>query len=307
MAFRGRGRGRGGGGGFRFATQEKFELFPDFVLLRVHLKKSSCKPGQLPQMPKLASSDNEEQGRVDYCKYLTLVLHFFYNDNGILKSIKEMHPMYKDYKLEEIKPEKSADVRKPNLLHMVEKKLDEPPDARGVKEEVALVRWSYRLQSFWNSSPYYLKDVGPEKDESIELMRCFDMGKQKTEQKVELADFMKCSVEYIPAELAAELTDRKPGQVRRRKVRWSQESDLQKLDLFEKQEQKSQGQDEKAVKGKKEDENEEEDDEKIEDEEEEISDGDYNQMKAHIETPREEAKFSGLSSVSLPQVIVLGK
>lgn len=32
------------------------------------------------------------------------------------------------------------------------------------------------------------------------------MGKQKTEQKVELADFMKCSVEYIPAELAAELT-----------------------------------------------------------------------------------------------------
>ncbi|XP_058196764.1 uncharacterized protein LOC131312800 isoform X2 [Rhododendron vialii] len=181
MAFRGRGRGRGGG--FRFATQEKFELFP---------------------------------------------------------------------------------------------KLDEPPDARGVKEEVALVRWSYRLQSFWNSSPYYLKVVGPE-NESIELMRCFDMGKQKTEQKVELADFMKCSVEYIPAELAAELTDRKPGQVRRRKVRWTQESDLQKLDLFEKQEQKSQGQDEKAVKGKKEDENEEEDDEKIEDEEEEISDGDYNQ------------------------------
>ncbi|KAI8525490.1 hypothetical protein RHMOL_Rhmol13G0234100 [Rhododendron molle] len=152
-------------------------------------------------------------------------------------------------------------------------KLDEPPDTRGVKEEVALVRWSYRLQSFWNSSPYYLKDVGPEKDESIELMRGFDTGKQKTEQKVELADFMKCSVEYIPAELA----DRKPGQVRRRKVRWSQESDLHKLDLFEKQEQKSQGQDENGVKGKKEDENEEEDDEKIEDEEEEISDGDYNQ------------------------------
>lgn len=39
-------------------------------------------------------------------------------------------------------------------------------------------------------------------DESIELMRSFDTGKQKTEQKVELADFMKCSVEYIPAELA---------------------------------------------------------------------------------------------------------
>lgn len=57
----------------------------------------------------------------DYCKYLTLVLHFFYNDNGILKSIKEMHPMYKDYKLEEIKHEKPADVQKPNLLHMVEK------------------------------------------------------------------------------------------------------------------------------------------------------------------------------------------
>lgn len=48
-------------------------------------------------------------------------------------------------------------------------KLDEPPDARGVKEEVALVRWSYRLQSFWNSSPYYLKDVGPESKHSVFL------------------------------------------------------------------------------------------------------------------------------------------
>ncbi|KAG5516876.1 hypothetical protein RHGRI_037568 [Rhododendron griersonianum] len=135
-------------------------------------------------------------------------------------------------------------------------KLDEPPDARGVKEEVALVRWSYRLQSFWNSSPYYLKDVGPEKDESIELMRGFDAGKQKTEQKVELADFMKCSVEYIPAELAENQGRSAEG----------------KCDGV-----KSQGEDEKGVKGKKEDENEEEDDEKIEDEEEEISDGDYNQ------------------------------
>lgn len=183
----------------------------------------------------------------------------------------------------------SPRVNKSESEHEPKKKIKELPDAGGVKEEIALFLWSHKLQRFWNSSAYYLKDGGPEadqkrkkkkdgapeikEDEIVELERFFDMGKKRTEQKVELADFIKSSLDYVPAELA----DRKPEQVRRRKVRWNQESDLQKFDIFEKQEQKSQAQDENGVKGKKEDENEEEDDERIEDEEEEISDGDYNQ------------------------------
>ncbi|KAL6957460.1 hypothetical protein U1Q18_046250 [Sarracenia purpurea var. burkii] len=148
------------------------------------------------------------------------------------------------------------------------------PDAKEVNEEIALVIWSTRLQKFWSSSAYYLKSEGPNKDENTDIERFSDRGNRRTEQKNKLSDFMKCSAEYVPAELAQ---DSVPERYGRRKVRWNQESDLQKLDLFEKLEQKYQGQDEKGGKEKKDDENEEEDDEKIEEEEEFSDDGDYNQ------------------------------
>ncbi|KAL7228766.1 hypothetical protein ACSBR2_007459 [Camellia fascicularis] len=149
------------------------------------------------------------------------------------------------------------------------------PDAKSVTEEMALVLRSSRLQKFWNSSVYYLKDEGQKGDEITDIERFSDRGKRRTEQKHKLTDFIKCSVEYVPAELAQDSKSELNGP---RKVRWNQESDLLKLDIFEKREQKHQGQDAKDGKEKKDDENDEEDDEKLEEEDEEFSDdGDYNQ------------------------------
>ncbi|CAL5363544.1 unnamed protein product [Camellia sinensis] len=149
------------------------------------------------------------------------------------------------------------------------------PDAKSVTEEMALVLRSSRLQKFWNSSVYYLKDEGHKGDEITDIERFSDRGKRRTEHKHKLTDFIKCSVEYVPAELAQDSKSELNGP---RKVRWNQESDLLKLDIFEKREQKHQGQDAKDGKEKKDDENEEEDDERLEEEDEEFSDdGDYNQ------------------------------
>ncbi|XP_059640063.1 uncharacterized protein LOC132282409 [Cornus florida] len=132
------------------------------------------------------------------------------------------------------------------------------PDAKSVTEETTLVVLNSRLQKFWNSSPYYIKDK--------------DQGENAISK---LSQFMKMSFKYVPAELAKGSKQEKQGK---EKVRWKPDSDAQKLDLFEKLEKKHQGQDEKGGKEKKEDENEEEDDERMEEEDEEFSDdGDYNQ------------------------------
>ncbi|XP_057512586.1 uncharacterized protein LOC130794655 [Actinidia eriantha] len=147
------------------------------------------------------------------------------------------------------------------------------PDAKDVKEEIALVIWSSRLQKFWNSSPYYLKVEEPKEDESIEIGKSSDRGKQGNEQKDQLSDFIKCTVEYVPAEL---VQGSKRGP--RHKVKWNQDPDLLKFDNLEKREQRSEDQDAKGVKEKKEDEDEEDDEEKIDEEDEDFSDdGDYNQ------------------------------
>ncbi|XAR57698.1 hypothetical protein NMG60_11025941 [Bertholletia excelsa] len=148
------------------------------------------------------------------------------------------------------------------------------PDVKNITEQRDLVLWSYRLQRFWNSSPYYLKEEAPKKDDNTEIERFSDRGKRRMEQKHKLSDYIKVTAEYVPAELAQ---DSKPERYGRRKVRWNQEPDLQK-DFFEKLEKKHQRRDEKGGQEKKEDETEEEDDERIEEEDEEFSDdGDYNQ------------------------------
>ncbi|XP_059655303.1 uncharacterized protein LOC132302447 isoform X2 [Cornus florida] len=88
------------------------------------------------------------------------------------------------------------------------------------------------------------------------------------------------SNEYVPAELVTESKQQKRDYSGKKEVQWklNPDSDLQKLDIFEKLEKKDQGQDEKGEKEKKEDE-EEEDDERIEEGDEEFSDdGDYNQV-----------------------------
>uniref|UniRef100_A0A5B7CBK0 Putative DNA-directed RNA polymerase III subunit rpc31 isoform X2 n=1 Tax=Davidia involucrata TaxID=16924 RepID=A0A5B7CBK0_DAVIN len=149
------------------------------------------------------------------------------------------------------------------------------PDVKSVTEETALVIWNSRLQKFWNSSPYYYEGDSQGIKESTEIKRFSGKDNKRTKPKGKLLDFIFMTDEYVPAELAQGSKQRLQGKKNRR---WDPGSDLQKLDLFEKLEQKYQGQDEKDGKEKKEDENEEEDDEIMEEEDEEFSDdGDYNQ------------------------------
>ncbi|KAM7490565.1 hypothetical protein LguiA_033486 [Lonicera macranthoides] len=140
------------------------------------------------------------------------------------------------------------------------------PDAKSVKEEMALAIWSSKLQTFWNSSPYYYEGVG----EAAKNNKSSDKDSERTKPKPPLSHFIKMTDEYVPAELG----ERKEKHSRK-KVRWNPESDQKKIDLFEKLEKK--GQDDKGEKEKKEGEDEEEDDEAAEEEEEFSDDGDYNQ------------------------------
>ncbi|PWA86912.1 hypothetical protein CTI12_AA134310 [Artemisia annua] len=113
-----------------------------------------------------------------------------------------------------------------------------------------LVSWGSNLQKFWTSSSYHLDDArqGAEKNGGL--------------KRRPLSDFMMMTDDYVPAELVA-----KNARRNNKKVRWDPQSDLQRLDLFEKLDQ-IKGQDDDDN-GKKEDEDEdgEEDDENIEEEE----------------------------------------
>lgn len=150
--------------------------------------------------------------------------------------------------------------------------IEELGTAAGVKQDVSFALRYNRLQKYWNSSPYYIgdKSVSLKKTQSREIERFSDRKSGKEKSKALLSDFVRMEPDYVPADLAKGEKEKHGAK----RVRWNPESDLQKLDVFEKLEQKHQGED---INEKNEDE-EEEEDEKIEEEEEEYSDdGDYNQ------------------------------
>lgn len=123
------------------------------------------------------------------------------------------------------------------------------------KEFKTLVEWSHNLTRYWNSSPYCLED--PSKD-----------GKknESTIKRPPLSDYMIMSSDCLPAELVG----KNVRPIKRKKTQWDLQSDLLKLDIFEKLDQAGQGQDDEN----KEDEDEDEDLENIE-EEEDDEDDDY--------------------------------
>ncbi|KAI7742040.1 hypothetical protein M8C21_030046 [Ambrosia artemisiifolia] len=125
--------------------------------------------------------------------------------------------------------------------------IKEYPDVnlKQAEEFRKLILMESALKKFWASSAYHLGSSGLDSEK-----------------------YMKLTDEYVPAELVAKNVKRS-----HKKVRWDPQSDLQRLDLFEKLDQGSQGQDDE--KEKKEDED-DEDNENIEDEEDESGD-DYDQ------------------------------
>ncbi|KAM0003307.1 putative DNA-directed RNA polymerase III, subunit Rpc31 [Helianthus debilis subsp. tardiflorus] len=127
------------------------------------------------------------------------------------------------------------------------------------KEEFKkLIVWGEDLKKFWVSSPYHLESSGQDSERNRGI------------RKAPLSDFMTLTDDYVPAELASKNVKRS-----NKKVRWDPQSDLKRLDFFEKLDQGPQGQDD-GEKEKKEDEDDEEDNEVIEEEEDDSGD-DYDQ------------------------------
>ncbi|XP_019196492.1 PREDICTED: secreted acidic protein 1A-like [Ipomoea nil] len=145
-------------------------------------------------------------------------------------------------------------------------------NASTVTERVSLARWYLKLQNYWNSSPYYLggESDTSKKTKSMDIERFSDRNSDTAKAKRPLSHFITVDPAYFPGELARGGTT---GRRAAKRVRWNEDKDLQKLDLFEKLEQKSKGQDEKKT---NEGEDDEEEEENIEEEEQEDDeDGDY--------------------------------
>ncbi|KAL2250947.1 UNVERIFIED_CONTAM: hypothetical protein Sindi_2217000 [Sesamum indicum] len=178
--------------------------------------------------------------------------------------------------------------------------------------QIELIKWSSGFHKYWNSSPYYYEDrtERPEKVDKPDIERYSDRNLHAGKVKPPLWHFIKLDADHVPAELARglcsyvvyesftvsdvsdcsfgfyevhsyflvlmnQIGEKKQKLVKR--VRWNPESDLQKLDLFEKLEQKHQGQEGTE---KKENEEEEEEDGGNEEDEGEFSDeGDYEQAE----------------------------
>lgn len=146
------------------------------------------------------------------------------------------------------------------------------PERKSVKEERALVVLNLKLLNHWKSSAYYLEDSSlAKKSQSMDIERFSDWGKPKTTAKRDaLSNFLLLEPTNFPKEL---VTGAKREQPNPKKVRWNPSSDLQKLDLFEKLEEKFQKGDKEKKEGEDEEEDEDGDEESQEAEEE--SDDDY--------------------------------
>ncbi|CAI9293930.1 unnamed protein product [Lactuca saligna] len=114
-----------------------------------------------------------------------------------------------------------------------------------------LVSTADNLQKFWNSSPYYLGDLS-------------EGGKKSINSRPPLSDYMMLTTDYVPAELVG----KNVRPMKKKKTQWDLQSDLQRLDLFEKLDLRPQNEDEE----KKDDEEEDEDIENMEEEEDDSQD-----------------------------------
>ncbi|KAL1568565.1 DNA-directed RNA polymerase III subunit RPC7-like [Salvia divinorum] len=138
-----------------------------------------------------------------------------------------------------------------------------------VKKYSQFVSWSQNLQTFFETSPYHYQDrrLTLQKTQKLDIERYSDKKLQATTVKQPLHHLIMMDKDHMPAELV------KDGQQTVKRVKWDDEIDLNKLDQFEKLEEKYKGTEE---------ENEEEDAEDEENEDDaEISgdDNDYEQAE----------------------------
>ncbi|CAL8108932.1 unnamed protein product [Prunus armeniaca] len=150
------------------------------------------------------------------------------------------------------------DVDLPNVKGIFdpEKKVN-----KGLSEEENLVNQSLKFQKIWKGSLFYLEQTTSKERQNTEVERYSDRLKPKTTIRSG-ALFVILELKGFPQELTGGSRAQQPG---RKRVRWNPDSELQKLDLFEKLEQRQCNND-----GKEKKEGEEE-----EEAEEDFSDDDY--------------------------------
>ncbi|VFQ78064.1 unnamed protein product [Cuscuta campestris] len=136
-----------------------------------------------------------------------------------------------------------------------------------------------KILKHFRSSPYYIRDEtggGPNETKIADIERFSDMDSNRSREKSELSDFITISAALYPAETAK----RRTMMIRRAKkrVRWSQDADLQDLD-FERFERDSDGEDGKKNGSEDDEDDEEEDGEENAEEDEDSFDEDDDYMK----------------------------
>ncbi|KAH9665652.1 DNA-directed RNA polymerase III subunit [Citrus sinensis] len=163
----------------------------------------------------------------------------------------------------------------------------ELPDHKNVPIERNLILWNSRLlvetskrqkekDSYFScgSFGFFMNLVSD--SQSVDIERYSDWNKPKvSSNRGSINQFLQLHSSNFPAELVKDSREQRNPK----RVRWNADAGMRKLDLFEKLEQKFQGQEDKDEKEKKEGEDEDEDDGEAagEAEEEFSDDGDYNQ------------------------------
>uniref|UniRef100_A0A1J3CIY7 DNA-directed RNA polymerase III subunit RPC7 n=1 Tax=Noccaea caerulescens TaxID=107243 RepID=A0A1J3CIY7_NOCCA len=160
------------------------------------------------------------------------------------------------------------------------------PNPKSISIDNKLLESYSDFQRFWKTSSYHLGDgVSKQKKESLDIERNSDSlkPKKKANKIGSFYDFLVLRPDNFPKELLGETRRERPVK----RARWTQDADLQKLDLFEKLEAKykavgkednPEGEDDDEEKKKEKKEDDEDDDE--DDKESEISissGGDYDQ------------------------------
>jgi DNA-directed RNA polymerase III subunit RPC7 len=150
------------------------------------------------------------------------------------------------------------------------------------KEQEALVIEQRRLENFWKTSPYFLEESTSKESifsDSFHKKRQSDDIERYSDRKMQNNKIVRDSLsQYLvlsrfPKEL---VEDSKGKQPSRKRARWNFDSELQKLDLFEKLEQAEGEEEDRKDKKGGEDGDEDEDEEDIK-EESSDTDGDYKQ------------------------------
>ncbi|RXH75891.1 hypothetical protein DVH24_042678 [Malus domestica] len=144
-----------------------------------------------------------------------------------------------------------------------------------VIEEENLINQTRKFQKIWKDSPYYLEQNTSNERQNEDVERYSDRTKPKTTIR-RGSLFSILELKGFPQELTGGSRVQQPG---RKRVRWNPNSELEKLDLFEKLEQR-QGQNDTKEKKEGEGEDEDENEEEEEQEEEDFSDDDY--YKDHV-------------------------